>query len=319
MPYALDPELATPLAAMPKGPNGAVMDLTDIPALRAAIATTAAGFPAPVPDPRVTVTTHVAHRDDGTTLDIVLFRPDDAPLPAPALAWFHAGGQILGSAHDDAEYHAALALALNCVVAAVDYRLAPDTPAPGAAEDGYLAYTTLVKDAAALGIDAARIGLAGASGGGAPAAATALMIRDRGAAKPCLLALNYPMLDDRNETPSSRQVVDLGIWDRRENLLAWAAVLGDRAGTSDVDAYSAPARATDLHDLPETFIAAAQYDVFRDEDIAFAAGLMAAGVPVELHVYPHAFHAWDRFAPTSRLTTVFEQTWHGFVIRHLHA
>jgi hypothetical protein len=57
-----------------------------------------------------------------------------------------------------------------------------------------------------------------------------LLIRDSRTARPCLLSLNYPMLDDRNETPSSFQVTDIGIWVRRENLLAWAAVLGDRAG-----------------------------------------------------------------------------------------
>jgi acetyl esterase/lipase len=314
----LDPELAAALAAIPRFPHGGMLDLSDIPALRELFASAAAARPAPAPDPRVTVTTHVATRSDGTTLDIVLFRPAGAPTPTPALAWFHAGGQVLGSAHEDGEYHAALALRLNCVVAAVDYRLAPETPAPGAAEDGYLAYTSMLVHADDLGIDRTRIGIAGASGGGAPAAATALMVRDRGDAAPCLLALSYPMLDDRNDTPSSHQVTDVGVWDRRESLLAWAAVLGDRAGTEDVDVYSAPGRATDLHGLPETFIAAAQYDVLRDEDVAFASRLMAAGVPVELHVFPHAYHAWDRFAPASRLTRTFEQAWHDFLVRRLH-
>lgn len=314
----LDPELATALAALPRSANGSLLDLTDIPALRKNLAAAAAQLPAPEPDPRAAVTTHVVTRPDGTKLDVVLFRPRDAPEPAPALAWFHAGGQVIGSAHEDAEYHAGLALALNCVVAAVDYRLAPETSAPGAAEDGYLAYTSLLEHAGELGIDPARIGIAGASGGGAPAAATALMIRDRGGVAPCLLALSYPMLDDRNDTPSSHQIIDLGVWDRRENLLAWSAVLGERAGTDDVDAYSAPGRAMVLHDLPETFVAAAQYDVFRDENIAFASRLLAAGVPVELHVYPHAFHAWDRFAPQAGLTKTFERTWHAFLTRHLH-
>lgn len=316
MDYDLDPELAAALAAMPRMPHGGLIDLSDIPAFRAMTAAAVAAFPAPEPDPRVSVSTHVATRADGTTLDVVAFRPETAPSPAPVLAWFHAGGQVLGTAHHDAAYHADLALSLNCVVAVVDYRLAPETPAPGAAEDGYLAYTYLLKNAAELDIDPYRIGIAGASGGGAPATATALMIRDRGDAAPCLLALNYPMLDDRNETPSSHQIVDLGVWDRRENLLAWAAVLG---GREDVGAYEAPGRAEDLGGLPETFIAAAQYDVFRDENIALASKLLAAGVPVELHVYPHAFHAWDRFAPASGLTTTFRQTWHAFLTRHLHA
>src|SRR5690606_20146413 len=120
-----------------------------------------------------------------------------------------------------------------------------------------------------------RVGLAGASGGGAPATAAALMARDRGDRPPRLLSLNYPMLDDRNETPSSHEIVDLGVYDRRENLYAWAAVLGDRAGAPDVHPYSAPGRATDVAGLPDTFLAVAQYDVFRDENIDFARRLIA--------------------------------------------
>ena len=316
---ALDPELAAALAAMPKDANGNVLDFSDIPGLRARLSAAQAGLPAPQPDPRVTVETVKAQRPDGSTLDIVLFAPAEAEGPLPALAWFHAGGQVLGTAHDDPVYCGALALAINSVVAAVDFRLAPETPAPGGAEDGYLGYTYLVEHAAEHGIDPERIGLAGASGGGAIATAAALMIRDRDAAPPRLLALNYPMLDDRDDTPSNHQVNnENGILDRRQNRFAWTAVLGDRVGRPDVDPYSAPGRATDLHGLPETFIAAAQFDVFRDENIDFASRLLAAGVPVELHVYPHAFHAWDRFAAGSRVARAFESSWHDFLTRQLH-
>jgi acetyl esterase/lipase len=314
----LDPELAAVLAAMPKAENGSIMDLTDIPALRARMTAARAQLPAPAPDPRVAVETIQVPRPDGSTLDVVLFTPADGGPAFPTVVYFHAGGQVVGSAHDDIVYPSALALSLRSVIAVVDYRLAPETPAPGAAEDGYLAYTYLLAHAQEHRLDADRIGIAGASGGGAIAVATTLMIRDRGAARPCLLSLAYPMLDDRNETPSSHQVTDIGIWDRRENLLAWSAVLGDRAGRPDVHPYCAPARATDLRELPETFIAAAQFDVFRDEDIDFAARLMAAGVPVDLHVYAHAFHGWDLLAPQTALARSFERTWHEFLSRRLH-
>ncbi|SEP48766.1 alpha/beta hydrolase fold domain-containing protein [Amycolatopsis saalfeldensis] len=317
-PASLDPELAAALAAMPKATNGSLMDLTDIPALRARLNAATAQLPAPAPDPRVTVETLRVPRPDQSTLDIVLFTPAGAEDPLPALVYFHAGGQILGSAHDDTTYPSALALAISSVVAVVDYRLAPETPAPGGAEDGYLAYTHLLEHAGEHRINPERVGLAGASGGGAIATATALMVRDRGVARPRLLSLNYPMLDDRNETPSSHQVTDVGVWDRKENLLAWTAVLGDRAGRPDVHPYSAPGRATELDGMPETFIAAAQHDVFRDENIEFASRLLAAGVPVDLHVYAHAFHAWDLFAPASRLARAFERTWHGFLSQRLH-
>ncbi|WP_269857523.1 alpha/beta hydrolase fold domain-containing protein [Streptomyces sp. RPT161] len=318
MDTVLDPELAAALATMPRSANGSLMDLSDIPALREMLRAVSPLATSTPDDPRVTVETLRIPRDDRSLLDVVLFRPANADRTRPAMLWFHAGGQILGTAHDDVEYHTALALALDCVLAVVDYRLAPETPAPGAADDGYLAYTHLCENAAEHRIDPHRIGIAGASGGGAPAAATALMLRDRQDARPCFLSLSYPMLDDRNETPSSFEVTDLGIWDRRENLLAWAAVLGDRVGDPALDPYSAPARATDLTGMPDTFIAAAQFDVFRDEDMDFARRLITAGVPVELHLYARAFHAWDRFAPKSTLARTFEHTWHDFLRRHMH-
>ncbi|MER8115650.1 alpha/beta hydrolase fold domain-containing protein [Streptomyces sp. NPDC094031] len=320
MAYDIDPELAAALAALPKTPNGALLDLSDIPACRERVAAAEAWLPAPDPGPRVKAETLSLPRPDGTRLDVLMFHPGDTGRVRPALLYFHAGGQVLGSAHDRTAraYAADLALRLDVVLAAVDYRLAPETPAPGAAEDGHLAYTYLTAHAAAHGIDPDRVGLAGASGGGAVATAAALMVRDRGERSPRLLSLHYPMLDDRNETRSSREITGLGVWDRRENLYAWAAVLGDRVGAPDVHPYCAPGRATDLAGLPDTFVAVGQFDVFRDEDLDFARRLIDAGVPVDLHVYAHAFHSWDVFAPRSALSRTLEQTWHDYLRRHLH-
>ncbi|MCO5989992.1 alpha/beta hydrolase [Actinoallomurus spadix] len=316
---ALDPELAAAFAVMPKAANGTLLELSDIPGLRARMRAAYDQMPATPPDPRVTIEELRIPRDDETELEVILYRPAGAETALPALVWFHAGAQVLGDdARDDDAYHTALALDLDCVLAAVAYRLAPETPAPGAAEDGYLAYTHLAEHAAEHGIDPDRIGLAGASGGGAPAAATALMARDRNAPRPRSLSLLYPMLDDRLETPSSSEAASEVVFARPDIRLAWAAVLGDRLGADDVDPYSAPGRATDLAGLPDTFVAVAQFDLLRDEGIDFARRLIAAGVPVDLHLYARAFHAWDRFAAESALTRSFEQTWHAFLRRNLH-
>ena len=316
----LDPELAAALAAMPRLPtNGKLLDFTDIPAFRAMMAAIPQPSAAEIDDPRVAVEIVPAKRDDGTVLDLILYRPAGRPEPLPALLWFHAGAQVVGDAHYDVAYHTELALALGCVVAAVDFRLAPETPAPGPAEDGFLAYDHLLTHATEHRLDPERIGLAGASGGGAPAAAATLLIRDRGRPAPRVLALSYPMLDDRHEAPSRTEAAaDLGIGFDSEQLdLAWAAVLGDRVEAPDLSPYCAPGRATDLSGFPPTFVAVAQYDVLRDEGVDFGRRLIAAGVPTDLHVYAGAFHAWDRFAPRSALTRDFQQTWHGFLRRHL--
>ena len=101
----------------------------------------------------------------------------------------------------------------------------------------------------------------------------------------------------RNETGSSQEITDIGIWDRAANLEAWAWYLGGQ----EADQYAAPARAADLSGLPPAFLDVGTVDLFRDEDVAIAQRLMAAGVPTELHVHPGSYHAAEIFAPESAL------------------
>ena len=312
----LDPELAAALAALPMT-DGNLFDLRDIAGTRGAIGLMAAAdATAAAADTSVTVEVVQATRSTGPEVSIRLFRPAIRPAALPLLLWFHGGGQVLGFAAQEDSYLKRIAREVGCMVASVDYGLAPEARSPAAAEDGYLAYRWLRDEAAVLGIDASRIGIAGPSGGACIAAAVTLMIRDRLAPTPLFLALNYPMLDDRNESASSHEITDIGIWDRANNLLAWQAILGDQVGAADVSPYSAPARAKDLTGLPPTFISIAELDVFRDEGLAYATKLMAGGTPTELHVYPGAFHAWDLFAPESGLAKSFFQAWFGYMSRH---
>ena len=101
------------------------------------------------------------------------------------------------------------------------------------------------------------------------------MIRDEGAPTPLFQSLNYPMIDDRNETPSAREISGLGVWDRENNVAAWKLILGDSAGGPDVSPYAAPARATTFDGLPPTCIIVGELDVFRDEDVNYATRLHA--------------------------------------------
>lgn len=314
----IDAELAEALKAIPMGPAG-VFDLGDLEGTRAGVRAFAEAIASQIPDePSVRVEQIEVPRADGSTLPIRLLRPTTQTGPLPVLIWFHGGGQVLGYAAQDDPTLKRLVLEVGCIAASVDYRLAPEAPAPAAAEDGLLAYRWLRDQAAVFGIDAGRVALAGQSGGAGIAAATALMIRDQGEPAPLFQALNYPMLDDRNATASSHQITDIGIWDRATNLLAWSSILGERAGTDDVSPYCAPARATDLAGLPPTFLAVGELDVFRDEDLDYATRLQAAGVPVELHLYPGAYHAWDLFAPEAALSAAYSQAWFGYLRRQFN-
>ena len=151
--------------------------------------------------------------------------------------------------------------------------------------------------AAELGIDTGRIAIYGPSAGGGLAIATTLMAIDRNGPKLCFVMAIYPMIDDRHITPSSHQITALGAWDRDTSIEAWEAYLGGK----EADHYAAPIRREDVTGFPPTFIDVGTEDAFRDEDIAFASKLLAAGIPTELHVYPGAFHGSEEIAPTSEL------------------
>ncbi|MFC7469487.1 alpha/beta hydrolase [Actinomadura keratinilytica] len=111
-----------------------------------------------------------------------------------------------------------------------------------------------------------------------------------------------PMLDDRNDTLSARQLARSGVWDRAANAAGWAALLGEAVSGPDVPPYAAPARARDLSGLPPLYLDVGSAETFRDEDTAFASRVWAAGGEAELHVWPGAFHGSDGLVPGARIS-----------------
>ncbi|MCK9494893.1 MAG: alpha/beta hydrolase [Dehalococcoidia bacterium] len=282
------------------------LDADDIPGtvavLRAAGAARQAQAQVVMPS-TVTIEDHVAPGGEGQPdVPVRLYRPQSAPASAPAFYWIHGGGMVGGSVEASDAYCAWIADELGVLVASVDYRLAPEHPYPAPLDDCHAGLRWLVESADTLGVDRSRIALGGGSAGAGLAAGLALLVRDRGQIALCYQHLVYPMLDDRNETASSHAILDSRVWNRTCNAVGWNAYLGGRAGAPDVEAYAAPARATDLSGLPPTYICIGTLDLFLDEDIAYARALLAAGVPTELHVYPGAFHGSTGSVPNSALS-----------------
>jgi acetyl esterase/lipase len=136
------------------------------------------------------------------------------------------------------------------------------------------------------------------------------MARDREEIRPAFQLLVYPCLDDRHATLSSHEFAAEGmIWNRQRSVNGWKQYLG-AAHRGDPSPYAAPARAEDLTELPPTYVMAAQLDVLRDENIAYAQRLMQAGVPVELHVHPGAMHGFVLLAPA---VAISERAISGYV------
>ena len=245
---------------------------------------------------------NIAAPDALLELVVRIYKPTGVSGGLPGIFFIHGGGMIMGSIETENHKAAMLCETIQSIVVSVEYRLAPENPHPAQVQDCYEALVWMSKNAAELGFDADRLAIVGGSAGGGLAIATALMARDQEFPKLSFQMANYPMIDDRNETPSSKEITDVGIWDRKANIEAWDWYLGGK----NADEYAAPARAIDLSGLPPTFIDVGELDLFRDEDIEFAKRLLQAGVTTELHVYPGAYHASESFAPEAELS---KQIW----------
>jgi acetyl esterase/lipase len=227
------------------------------------------------------------------------YEPEGRVAGSAAIFWIHGGGMVIGTIDGDDFMCKTWARDFECIVASVDYRLAPEHQYPAHIDDCYTGlqwFHTRLDD---YRVDRSRLVIGGASAGGGLAAGTALLARDRGEVPLCFQYLVYPMIDDRDATASTHEITTTRAWNRHSNQIGWRSYLGDRVGGGDVPLYAAPARATvdDLRGLPPAYIDVGELDPFRDEDIAYASRLLAAGVPCELHVTPGAFHGSEMAVP----------------------
>jgi acetyl esterase/lipase len=207
-----DREIAAALGALPAGTfDFDEWTLETVAARRSA----RAALPVPAPPP----TTTVFHDEIvGDAVSVRVYSPPDAGSHRPCLYWIHGGGYIMGSALTvDARLNWWVE-SLVCVVVAVEYRLAPENPYPIPLEDCYAGLEWTAANADRLGIDPARIVIAGASAGGGLAAAVALTARDRSGPSLAHQVLIYPMLDDRHISPSSRNE-GVAVWGPAANRL----------------------------------------------------------------------------------------------------
>jgi len=297
---SLDPELRPIVELLPDTSTA----FDDIPAAREMFDSFLP--PGPVPGEE-----NVEVRDavvDGVPVKV--YRPVGVSGDLPGILYLHGGGFCIGSAELEHGGAVALANAVQAVVVNVDYRLAPEHPYPAGLED---CYTALKHLAALEGVDPARLAVHGQSAGGGLSAATALLARDRGGPALCFQALGIPELDDRLDTPSMTAFTDTPMWARPQAIKSWEYYLGGQPA----DQYAAPARAEDLSGLPPTYLVTCELDPLRDEGLTYAMRLLAAGVPVEVHNYPGAFHG-AQLVPGAAVVRRMQDDLVGALKRALH-
>lgn len=300
----LDPEVQVALDRMPgQFRPRALFDFDDMPATRQRLAQMLEAAVPREPDPSVETRAASIPTPDGAMIELRIHQQagSSGETGRAVIYWVHGGGMVIGSAADDDENLARYVRETGCIAVSVDYRLAPEHPYPTPQEDNYSGLVWVVDHADELGIDPARLVIGGASAGGGLAASLAIMARDRKGPAIGLQLLFCPMLDHRNDTPSSGEITDIGIWDQVMNGRGWAALLGDLQSGA-VPGAASPAREQNLAGLPPAFIDVGTVEVFRDEAIAYASRLLTSGVQTELHVWPGGFHGYDAFAATASIS-----------------
>ncbi|MFG2276097.1 alpha/beta hydrolase [Streptomyces chartreusis] len=284
MTYAIDGELTPVLSLLP------AIDLRDAETARDTERAILSDLPTPPIHDINFEDRHVPGPDAAPDVSVRIYRPRQASGALPGILKIHGGGFVTGGLDTDHAAAAVLASSLEAVVVSVDYRLAPEHPYPAAAEDCYAVLNWLAASTDELAIDPTRTAVHGESAGGGLAAAVTLMARDRSGPQLAFQFLSIPELDDRLETPSMLAYTDTPVWNRRNAEASWSAYLGGKAGSADVSAYAAPARADDLTSLPPAYVSVCHFDPLRDEGIEYARRLAHANVPVDLHLYPGTFH-----------------------------
>jgi len=228
---------------------------------------------------------------EGGEITVRVYSPGGAG-PRPALVFYHGGGWVIGDLYTHDGICRSLTNAAGCVVASVDYRLAPEFKYPVAGEDSYAALRWVVANAGRLAIDPRRVAVGGDSAGGHLSTVVALMARDRGGPTLVQQVLLYPVTNHDLDTPSYHENATGYVLTREAMRWFWRHYLPSPAAGREP--YASPLLAPSLAGLPPAFVITAECDPLRDEGEAYAARLRDAGVPVTLTRYTGMFHGFFR-------------------------
>jgi acetyl esterase len=244
------------------------------------------------PKAEVSAVRDLAAEGPAGKIPLRIYRPRaaDAAAALPALVFFHGGGWVIGSIEMYDTLCRLLCNAGDCAVISVDYRLAPEHKFPAAVDDAFAALKWIADNAVGLGIDAVRLAVGGDSAGGNLAAVSSLLARDAGGPALRMQLLIYPATDLRGGTASYQANAE-GYF-LTGTLMQW---FGNHYlnGPADVEDWRAsPLLAQSHAQLPPAHVLVAGFDPLRDDGVAYAQRLEAAGVPVELHEAGGQIHGY---------------------------
>ena len=227
-------------------------------------------------------------------IPVRVYRAEGAPSPPPVTMWFHAGGGVIGDLDTADSCCRRLANRSKAVVVSVDYRRGPEHRFPAAVDDCWTVTRWVATHSAELGVDEKRMAVGGDSMGGGFAAVVAQRAARAGGPELRHQLLVYPMLDASLSLPSVTEFADGYVLTK--DLCAWFYDHYLGPGVDRADPNASPLHAPSLDGCAPATVVVAEFDPVRDEAIAYAKRLSAAGVPVELHEFDGMIHVFFAMA-----------------------
>ncbi len=226
---------------------------------------------------------------DSRTIPIYIYKRKGLKGQLPVLIYYHGGGFFLKGTLATKRMVEAYAKKLDLAVVYVDYRLSIEMPYPYPLEDCYSALKWIYSNGKSLGLNRDKIIVSGFSAGGALAASTCILARDRKGPEILCQILKSPVTDSSQNTPSVKNFVDTPIWDREVNKLMWDIYLSKDSDNK----YASPLGIDNLENLPSAYVEVAEFDPLHDEGVIYAHKLLSNGVQTKLidtkgtiHNYP---------------------------------
>jgi acetyl esterase len=237
----------------------------------------------------------------GKEIFVRIYRPESPNQALPTIVYLHGGSFVAGSPQGHDFITASLAWNAGVQVISVHYRRAPENPYPAPLEDSYDVLCWAAREHRLLGIDPAKLAVAGDSAGGNLAAACALLARDKKGPLPALQLLLYPTLDADVETHSYIHNTNDAFLTRESMIFALKSYLQGKLDTPD--GYALPMRADNHAHLPAALILVADHDPLMDDGIRYQQKLLADGTAAQLRVGKGLIHGFLR---ARRFCTVAE-------------
>ena len=303
----IDPELVSAIAQLEAVfGESACLNLDNLEAARDLISSMAVASRSAAPCRPNIESKRLTIHDKELNIDVRLqtYQPKSGNKVQAAILYLHGGGYVVGSADQAETRLSAWSEDLNVLVVSVEYRLAPENPFPAGLFDSLACLKWLSSDASNTNIE--RIAIVGESAGGGLAAGLSLYVRDHSDIDIALMALLYPMIDHTNFEQVGTADDDYLVWNRANNKFSWQAYLSNSIDREMLP-YAAAASATNVSNLPRSYICVGDQDLFFKENQSFAKRLKSAGVDTTLDIYAGGFHGFPEVAPEAMISKRFNK------------